>query len=101
MRTFACVDGTTMNGMPYAPLPPKSGCRLVWFVEEMFEIVVDDPPRTARLSTGVFHALSSGKTRQPPTLGAVLEVPPPPPGGVGTQAVVASASAATTKITMR
>src|SRR4029078_11299706 len=100
MRTFACVDGTTMYGMPYAPFPPKSGCRFVWFVVVMCEISVDESLRTASLSTGVLNALSAGKTPHPPTFGAVLVVPPPP-GGVGTQAAGNSARAAHPKIRMR
>src|SRR5690242_16399494 len=80
-----------MYGMPYAPPPPKSGCRFVWFGDEMFAISVAESPRTAVASILVFQGLLSGNTEQPPTCGAVRV--PPPSGGVGTQALVSAATA--------
>src|SRR5690242_14969119 len=59
-----------MNGIPYAPWPPKSGCNNVrppvWLI---VRTNVAESDRTGSFETSWFHALFAGNTRQPPTIG--------------------------------
>src|SRR4051812_22877907 len=67
----------------------------------MLEISAAELLRTGAVSIRVFHGLSAGNTRQPPTLGELPAAPPPPPppplGSGGTMHPVPRAQAARTE----
>src|SRR3954453_16532386 len=76
MRCRGSLDGTTLNGMPSSPPPPKSGCTSVLPLLLMFATYCAEFVRTAAWEMSVFHALLLGNTGHPPTDGAAF-----PPGG--------------------
>jgi hypothetical protein len=61
MGTRGWVEGTTMNGIPYAPPPPKSACSIVRPpVALMRRMSVAESDRTGSFDTFWFHALFEG-----------------------------------------
>ena len=106
---MGCVAGTTLNGIPYAPAPPKSGCSLVLPDALMLAINVRESERTANAVTFLFHALFAGNIGHPPRLGpeAVAPPPPPPPGAgdrrqrLARRSTPAAAATTTTTATIR
>jgi len=72
--------GTILNGMPYAPAPPKSAWRFTFPVVLMFWTSVLESERTLSELTCSFHGLFAGNIGQPPRLGAEVAPPLEPPG---------------------
>src|SRR5690242_5282810 len=91
MRRFGSVDGTTLNGMPYSPFPPKSGCSIVLPLLLMFATYCAEFARTGACEMSVFQALSAGKTGQAPTEGPAR----PPVGALGAVQAPAARTART------